>query len=111
MQHVPLEEAKGLELEEEITDQAWRRSLRFEWSVGFNYQYMDNIYILLKYIYYYGERERESELSIYLSISIYIYVEKTWNNIEKYGVLWDTSVATRREPKRLFPTFFCGPWR
>ena len=55
------------------------------------------------------ERERASYLSIYLYL--YIYVEKTWNNIEKYGVLWDTSVATRREPKRLFPTFFCGPWR
>jgi hypothetical protein len=29
-------------------------------------------------------------------------MEKTWNNIEKYGVLWD-SVATRREPKSPVP--------
>jgi hypothetical protein len=49
-----LEEAKGLELEEEITDQAWRRSLRFEWSVGFNYQYMDILYTDMdRYIYIY----------------------------------------------------------
>lgn len=57
------------------------------------YIYIIEIYI---YILLWRERERASYLSIY------IHMEKTWNNIEKYGVLWD-SVATRREPKSPVP--------